>query len=227
MAGADALLRAFEGLSPTTGLLVAGLGLVYLAVGKWVFRVLVAGIGMAVGLEVGRILAGHFELEGPWLPLLVAAVAAAAAWPAWQGLVFLIGGAALGFGVAEAVRGVTGHGQYYLFALIGGFLGGGLLAIFLQRGAAVVLTALVGAWLTLTGLFAFGHDEVPLVAAAAESPIAGLVLLGVLAAIGVAVQMMLPSAEERRRRALDAAFETSKSDEEAERRRRYAQYLGR
>jgi hypothetical protein len=225
--GLEGLLVAWQGLSPTAGLLVAGLGLVYLLFGKWLFRILVAGLGLAVGLEAGQMLAGHFEVSGPWLPFGVAIAAGIAAWPLWQVLVFVLGGAALGLGVAELVHGVMGHAQYYLFAGIGGFVVGGLLAVLVLRVAAVVLTAMVGAWLTLTGLVAFGHGTVPLVAAVGEATWAALVVLGVLMAVGLAVQTMLPSAEDARRRSVEAAADRSKGDDEAEKRRRYAQYLGR
>lgn len=223
----DLLLHAWADASPLVGLVLLAVGIAYLFFGKWLFRVMVAGLAIAVGLELGRLLDGVLDAEAPWLPLLVGAALGGLSWPLWQVVVFLGAGGALALVLGEIVHGVDTHQALYIVTAGFGFIAGGLVAIAAMRPAAVVLTALIGSMLILAGVLAVGHGTLPFVESLAESGMTRVVIVMALAGAGIGVQVLLPSAEEARERREGKAAGRAKSDDDAEARRRYERYLTR
>lgn len=223
----DLLVSAWAEASPLIGLVLIAAGVAYLFFGKWLFRVFVAGLGIAIGLELGRFVAASQDIGAEWFPWVVAAAVGLIAWPLWQLVIFVGAGGAMALALGEMVHGIDGQERFYLAAVLFGFLAGGLLAVVVMRAIAVGLSALAGATLVMAGLLAVGYGKLPFVDGIAEPGWPRMAFFLLLVGLGVLVQLFLPAPEDMSERREEKEKGRAKADDDAEARRRYERALAR
>jgi hypothetical protein len=105
------------------------------------------------------------------------------------------------------------------------FLVGGGLGVVMHRVVGAVLSAAVGAWVTMLGLLATLVPFVPPVGWFAENPVAVICLAAIFAIAGGVFQIFVrPSEEEAKNRKLEKAIAKKKAKEQKALEERWAKY---
>jgi hypothetical protein len=203
-------------LLPTAGAVVAvALGVLLLLFGgRRLFRLLAAPLGAIIALVWIPALAAR--LGYPSLPPLV--VPGAAIGLALVGLVLPSLVVFVAFGLpAGLLAGQLAGPADWLLGFAPGFVGGGALAVALHRVVGALLSALVGAWLTVLGAMALVAPLAPGVSLLADNPAAVFAMAGCLAIGGAVYQLAVRAspeelAEARKARALRQRRERDPDD---------------
>lgn len=197
----------FEEIAPLKmqiGLAGLGMaGIVYCFLGYFTFRVVIGLTGFLLAGGVAGALAGWISNGHLWsmalAGLLGGICGAMALFFVYRSGIFILG--TLGAGMAaftllggtEMTEGLAGH--WAPWVLLGAGLGGGILALFIERPVMILATSAIGAWLILCVLYfeAGGRFEERLQEAAFATKFSwGLMAIWIaLLLIGAAVQFKM------------------------------------
>lgn len=143
---------------PKVILLLVGLVVTFFGYRLFKFTLVVAGF--ALGVYLGIFLSGKLNITGwiiPVLTILLGIIGAVLTVLLFKISVFLLG--AITGGLLSTIFAPPQGWNFLLFLLIGGVLGG-ILALLIQRPFISLLTAFLGAWWVVVGVFSlFGITQ--------------------------------------------------------------------